>query len=669
MTVNTDDAFISISINRASANPDFPAVTSNSTGASGTSDISKYTVTLPSSLTVGNLLVAAVSVDANPTLTARNGFKQLTSLSVGTADAACVTDGTYNYVIGGMGTDAADYLDDVQRYSISGNSWDAMNVLPIARWGLSAAYLDGKIHTFGGYKPGAYSDDHEIYNVSTGNWATGTDAPRAGRSWLAVTVGSYIWIVVNDLNGAIDLWKFDPTGNGGLGSFDSTVAPPTNSHGYGMVAWDGDDRIYAVSGGGGWDTAEYYSISGDSWTDLSAPPSYAQRDGQIKEPVYYNSKMYLVGGEDFPGGVFYDEVYEYTPADDTWNSTPIALLSAPRDGQCGTVVDGILYRYGGRVQATNTGLTEAEGLDLNFAQWTKLGQASYSTTVTQGIFSNIVTSNYIGLYIEFSSAQQSSHIVLQISGASGNVTGTAANGSSTNDDPPNHDAVNSNDYLWIATSGRDASSGTANSVCDTAPADFNQRVAQAASGTNGAGTTTATRQYTGSALNPGTWTEASTEEWVSYTIAIEPVAAAETSISNSPSSKAFGILGLNSTNWSNGSAFADTLEDAEAFFTLTNDGDVEVNVTANASNPTGGAGATMGQGAPGSDTVRLSLFKEGDTASGNVTLTGGASPVAFISGLASSATIDWEMKLEIGTSSETPPTGKTFHVTLIASAS
>jgi hypothetical protein len=137
------------------------------------------------------------------------------------------------------------------------------------------------------------------------------------------------------------------------------------------------------------------------------------------------------------------------------------------------------------------------------------------------------------------------------------------------------------------------------------------------------------------------------------------------SITNSPSSKAFGVLDDNATHWSKGSAPTFPVDDSECYFTLTNNGSVAVNLTANATNPTGGIGATCVDGNPGANEIRVSLYTEGDGSSDNTTIKSGVNRSLY-SNLAPSTDIGWEVKLEIGTSTETPPTQKTFIIKIIA---
>jgi len=136
----------------------------------------------------------------------------------------------------------------------------------------------------------------------------------------------------------------------------------------------------------------------------------------------------------------------------------------------------------------------------------------------------------------------------------------------------------------------------------------------------------------------------------------------EPDISNSPDSKAFGIVELGTSVWSNSSAPTFPLDDSECYFTITNNGDA-CSITIQATNFTG-EGTNWTLGTPAANVARLKAGKSGDSSEGDmVTLTN--SPQAFITGLATSTTKKWEIKLEMPTSADKYQ--KTSTITLIAS--
>jgi hypothetical protein len=146
------------------------------------------------------------------------------------------------------------------------------------------------------------------------------------------------------------------------------------------------------------------------------------------------------------------------------------------------------------------------------AGWAKLGQATQGTAVTGAVFWRHAT-GADALTVTTSASEQSTHIVLRITGG-GIPTGASAAGSSTNSNPPNlADAVTA-DYLWVATRSADSTN-----VASAAPASFGNLQSQTASGTGGASTNTAERNLNAASLDPGTFTSTNTT-WVSWTIAI-----------------------------------------------------------------------------------------------------------------------------------------------------
>ena len=131
--------------------------------------------------------------------------------------------------------------------------------------------------------------------------------------------------------------------------------------------------------------------------------------------------------------------------------------------------------------------------------------------------------------------------------------------------------------------------------------------------------------------------------------------------------KAFGVIKVNSINWSKGSEPSWPLTDGDALFYIYNNGTVNIDISANATNPAGGAGATLTSGTPGNDEIYVCLLKEGDNLSDNLTLT--TAQQSWMTNIAASANVSWEIRLETGSTTENPPTGKTFHIYILVTAS
>jgi hypothetical protein len=135
------------------------------------------------------------------------------------------------------------------------------------------------------------------------------------------------------------------------------------------------------------------------------------------------------------------------------------------------------------------------------------------------------------------------------------------------------------------------------------------------------------------------------------------------SISVSPTSKDFGKMYEGSDYWSNGSQPEFPLDDAECYFTITNEGSASINISINASNFTGGDGWLLTSGTPEDGEARMLVAVSGCTDEAEMIILT-TSPQALIDGLAGSDTIMWELKLETGMF--TDGVIKESHITLVA---
>ena len=67
--------------------------------------------------------------------------------------------------------------------------------MPSRRGGLTSALLDGRIHTFGGERPGGVFDNHEVYDPSRNLWTVEAPMPTARHGLAAVAVGGKIFVI------------------------------------------------------------------------------------------------------------------------------------------------------------------------------------------------------------------------------------------------------------------------------------------------------------------------------------------------------------------------------------------------------------------------------------------------------------------------------------------
>jgi len=127
----------------------------------------------------------------------------------------------------------------------------------------------------------------------------------------------------------------------------------------------------------------------------------------------------------------------------------------------------------------------------------------------------------------------------------------------------------------------------------------------------------------------------------------ETVPTCEEDISNTPSSENLGTIAASSTIYAYGSAPSNPVEDGECTFTITNSSGGAVDLTMKATNFTGGTGWTLTGDSPGEDTVRVTAYYSGQNPASGVVLT--TSYQTFKEGVADSATLKWDFKLETGT--------------------
>jgi len=152
--------------------------------------------------------------------------------------------------------------------------------------------------------------------------------------------------------------------------------------------------------------------------------------------------------------------------------------------------------------------------------------------------------------------------------------------------------------------------------------------------------------------------------WIDNTH-LDVTSAAVPDISNAPTSRDFGSVAESSSYWStvtNPPTWP--LDDAECFFTVTNNGSGAVNISVKATNFTGGVGWTLVTTVPGQNQARLTVWDSGDGEGDGINLT--TSDAGFISNLAGTSSKKWELRLETGTF--TDGVGKSSTLTLTATS-
>ena len=142
-------------------------------------------------------------------------------------------------------------------------------------------------------------------------------------------------------------------------------------------------------------------------------------------------------------------------------------------------------------------------------------------------------------------------------------------------------------------------------------------------------------------------------------------------ISNSPSSLAFGVLTGGSTyyayNQSTSTGYSNPVTAGQCYFTITNGGSGSVNLAMSCSNATGGNTWTLVSSAPSGDQFEIIAVYQGENPASGLVLTG--SNQAFYASLAASGTLNWDFKWITGGSGGLfdDSATKTFTITITGS--
>ncbi len=315
------------------------------------------------------------------------------NMTYAAADAAGASYNGKLYVFGGYGTSVSNILNYTQIYDPTTDSWSLGANMPSARWGAAAAQYGGNIYVFGGN--GGPGTKVEAYNVAGNSWTTKTSMPVTMYDGvMAATVGAKIYLFY-----FANVYEFDPSGNGGAGSYTVKSSPPVGKHWAtsAYVTVGGQDRIYIIAGStssGVYTNSNYYYVPAtDTWSSAQSPaPYYAH--GTTRDNPAYNNKIYF--GDGF-GGAFYGFIYSYDPATDRWGS-PVSSVNHARDGLASGFIGNTLYLAGGRDVGSNPyGLALTEKFQVDQAS-----SASVITEVDLLFATNTPSGNVrLGVYADY----------------------------------------------------------------------------------------------------------------------------------------------------------------------------------------------------------------------------------------------------------------------------
>lgn len=213
------------------------------------------------------------------------------------------------YVYGGVFSTSPFYLDEMQQFVHSTDTWTTKTAMTASRYEGAGVTISGKAYSMCG------RDDTQTatrtnyqYTASSDSWASKTDAPNPKRyQCRTFAIGDYGYVLggISDLAVVLkDNDQYDPSGDSWTGKTDMTAArfagAAFNQEGTGV--WATGNTGFGVLETG----TDLYDAAGNSW---SAGPTFGYQFSRV--PRYYttgatasnNPKGFVSSGlsSSFPG--------------------------------------------------------------------------------------------------------------------------------------------------------------------------------------------------------------------------------------------------------------------------------------------------------------------------------------------------------------------------------
>ncbi len=314
------------------------------------------------------------------------------------------------YLYGGIDA-LGNILNDFWKFDIENNTWEQIfinNAINIKLYGASV-FNDGfdNIFLFGGKSENTVNSITYRYSISQNKWSNINSSlnpsARYSQSQLFIPSTNSFYIfggVLEDSSLTNELWKFNLiTFEWTLESNDNTIANTSESS-----AWFKDNKLY-FWGGKKESTSELtlykYDLNTQTWSILNSQEEniissviidnlnnsvtiWGGNDNSelvvnkdlifnlntekysIKKDIasmykasltfdYTENKTYLFGG--FTEAGFSNELWEYSPVDNSWKKIDLGIKPEAREGATLTYseIDNSLYLYGGRDEVNNYG--------------------------------------------------------------------------------------------------------------------------------------------------------------------------------------------------------------------------------------------------------------------------------------------------------------------------
>lgn len=270
------------------------------------------------------------------------------------------------YVVGGLVDGALPAESPLWIYEPAADAWTTGASLPAAVHGAPLVAHSGRLYLIGGFRGTGSStvdiDTMWVYDIASNTWAPGPAMPTARGNLNAVVLGNQIHVVggtgvsanFGPVASFVEHEIFDIPSGGWI-----TGTPMLNGRELGGLAAVGG-KLYAVAGRAAGLTVsrtDIYDPATQQWTQGAEVPT--RRAGGAT--VAFQGEVYLIGGELLPEGSFFGpgeavapntpgaDVYElvevYDPATNTWRTGD--PLPSPRNGLAAGVIGNAIYAVGG----------------------------------------------------------------------------------------------------------------------------------------------------------------------------------------------------------------------------------------------------------------------------------------------------------------------------------
>jgi N-acetylneuraminic acid mutarotase len=323
-------------------------------------------------------------------------WSQIASLpsDAATTHAGVASDGKYIYVVAGQIGGATRYGTNKSfRYDIAANRWERFTDLPAVRFGGALAYLNGKLHFFGGDAADRVTvqTTHWELDVTTsgGTWQSKAPLPLGGDHIASAVLNGKIYAIggEHDHGGLTDttdakyiqhnyLFEYDPVTDAWTRKADMNVG---TSHNEGMVQVINGQIVVMggmISKDLPTDLVRAYDPVANSWRTLANRLTISRLGGVSG---YYNGKIYLTTGVVGSNQAFTTTAYEGTPTTSTTTSNPIAgltLMNADTNSAIKSLTDGMTVSYSG-LGVTNISVRADVSGTIGSVRWTLDGNTSY----------------------------------------------------------------------------------------------------------------------------------------------------------------------------------------------------------------------------------------------------------------------------------------------------